>query len=232
MCLHSSPTLSCTSQQPLILQNTAAIRPLFFKDIFQSGLCLPKMSSASFNKALLFHPGLSMTMTWFPWDFYGNWLILCNLIKALGSTFFFFYKKNPKKNSGWKYGALLKIGGLAATWQAGHIPCIDPLHREYRRTHTLSLSAHFTNLLQFHGLCRVFPPSPLVDYLYPFMPMRLYICLLACPSLSLTTLLPLISPIALLWSRGGSRLLCFDWRVLSADISLWSTLSVAELGRA
>lgn len=108
----------------------------------------------AFNKALLFHPGLSMTMTWFPWDFYGNWLILCNLIKALGVHFFL----QKKKNSGWKYGALLKIGGLAATWQAGHNPCIDPLHREYRHTHTLSLSAHFTNLLQFHGLCRVFFP--------------------------------------------------------------------------
>lgn len=50
----------------------------------------------AFNKALLFHPGLSMTMTWFPWDFYGNWLILCNLIKALG-VHFFFYKKKKKQ---------------------------------------------------------------------------------------------------------------------------------------
>lgn len=153
-----------------MLQNTAAIRPLFFFNTFFSLGCVYQkcLLPRAFNKALLFHPGLSMTMTWFPWDFYGNWLILCNLIKALGSKFFY------KKSSGWKYGALLKIGGLAATWQAGQIP----LHREYRHTHTITVCSLFMD-------CVVFSPSYL-----SWLPQSIYahetLYLSPCLSISLT----------------------------------------------
>lgn len=69
-------------------------KTFWFRVVFTKK-CLPLWI---LNKALLLRPGLSMTMAWYPWDFYGNWLNLCNLIKVLGS------KQLENENSGWSCG--------------------------------------------------------------------------------------------------------------------------------
>lgn len=84
--------------QPTHPLKTAAMRPflhIWIQDVFTK----KSLPLWALNKALLLRPGPSMTMTWFPWDFYGNWLNLCNLIKVLGSK-----QEEENENRGWSCG--------------------------------------------------------------------------------------------------------------------------------
>lgn len=80
-----------------------------------------------------------------------------------------------------------------------------------------------------HLLLPDLPPlaSSLLICLNPLIPKPLYICLSASPSSSLTILPPNHS----LVKRGGKQALVLDGQGPSADVSPWSTLSVAEPGR-
>lgn len=69
-----------------------------------------------------------------------------------------------------------------------------------------------------------------LNCLNPLIPKPVYICLPASSSSSLTLLPPNHSHHSLMKSW-GKQALVFDGQVLSADNSLWSTLSVAKLGR-
>lgn len=113
--IQRAPTLHPVTLQrhirPASLKNCCYNTLFFF--IFLNLCCVYKkwLPLWTLNKALLLHPCLSMTMTWFPWDFYGNWLNLCNLIKVLGS------KQRENENSecscGWNGGKWRTLFRLA-----------------------------------------------------------------------------------------------------------------------
>ena len=111
------------------------------------------------------------------------------------------------------------MGGLAATRQRGShsfgTPC-RLLLSFYQSSMVSWISSRsiFLSLTLFHLIC-----------LNPLIPKPLYICLPASPSSSLTLLPPNHSHHSLV-KRWGKQALVFDRQVLSADISLRSTLSV------
>lgn len=134
-----------------------------------------------------------------------------------------------------QWGALLRVVGLAATWQDSHILC-------RHRPSCSSTVFHFLLILPiFHGFVdsvlvhfSLSDPPPLPFSLFiclnPLIPRPLYICLPVSPSSSLTLLPPNHSHHSLV-KRGGKQALVFDRQVLSADISPRSTLSLAKPGR-
>lgn len=179
-----------------------------------------------------------MTVTWFPWDLYGNWLNRCNLIKVLGGkqqeiweqwvNLWLKWKKMSNAvrasltDSTLTCWALLKMVGLAPTWQEGHILCREPplfllqFHSYFVFTSPSLYQFFMVSWIPFWSIFSPFSdPIPLPFSLFiclnPLIPKPLCICLPASPSSSLT-LLPLITPITLVWRGEGSSLLCLTDR--------------------